>query len=186
MNCAILTVKMPTVGTLIVMLISFKFAQSKDYDIHISQQPGSWNEAKKWCSQKYGKLAVIKTEKEVEQFKEYVSSIAGKFTFYHRLKAFLPAQHKAGDNVPRCFPTRVQSVVRTSHHRFYNGRDRYVDGSTPTQASLLFWMRCFTIITIYLLIYCRQTFKRSIQSNKKQLAQTTPKMNGAQFKNAKQ
>ena len=31
--------------------------------------------------------------------------------------------------------------------RFYDSRDRKVDGSTPTQVSLLRpWIRCFTII----------------------------------------
>ena len=34
--------------------------------------------------------------------------------------------------------------------------------------------------------HSRQTFKRFIQSNKKQTAQMTPKVNDAQFKNARQ
>ena len=35
----------------------------------------------------------------------------------------------------------------SSERRFYDGDDRKVDGSTPTQASLLRpWIRCFTTI----------------------------------------
>ena len=33
-----------------------------------------------------------------------------------------------------------------SERRFYDGRDRKVGGSTPTQALLHPWIRCFTII----------------------------------------
>ena len=36
---------------------------------------------------------------------------------------------------------------RGSERRFYDGHDRKVDGSTPTQASLLRpWIKCFTTI----------------------------------------
>ena len=61
--------------------------------------------------------------------------------------------------------------------RFYEGRDRKVDGSTPIQASLLRpWIRCFTIIVSAWWNLARSKLKKSeAKLNRKTLiTKTTP------------
>ena len=60
-----------------------------------------------------------------------------------------------------------------SESRFYDGHDRTVDGSTPTQASLLRpWIRCFAaIISVWWILTSSKLKKSEAKFKRKTLKQ---------------